>query len=57
MYPGRGATYWTFTLCPMAHSKEWIRSLMLVSVSVDTLIVRYPVRGNAWTIADAISPA
>lgn len=42
---------------PIARSNEWIRSLMLVSVPVDTLIVWYPVRGNACAIADAISPA
>ena len=41
----------------MARSNEWIRSLMLVSVPVDMLIVWYPVSGNACTIADAISPA
>lgn len=29
---------------PIARSNEWIRSLMLVSVPVDMLIVWYPVR-------------
>ena len=56
MSPGRGGAYCTSALCPIDRSKEWIRSLMLVSVPVDTLIVWYPVRGNACTIADAISP-
>lgn len=56
MSPRRGGTYWSFALCPIARSNEWIKSLMLVSVPVDMLIVWYPLRGNACTMADMISP-
>lgn len=57
MFLWQDGAYWSFALCPVAHSNEWIKSLMLISVPVDTLIVWYPVRGNVCTIADAISPA
>ena len=57
MFLWQDGAYWSFALCPVARSNEWIKSLMLISVPVDTLIVWYPVRGNVCTIADAISPA